>query len=173
MPDPGRNSGEPCEQAPVGSYPDTAVARFVEDPRQPAIVERVPVRTFIDDQQVGGPVEQPSQIIKPTAQDMHNLHRLHCHRFCGNCRYFRYQEGQAEIAKQRFFERMQREQGWKGGGEWTGDPRHYGICDDKGDTAVYYWAPVEPIPGEAETGCNNWRPSRGTIIRSWMGRSSS
>lgn len=71
---------------------------------------------------------------------------------CGTCRYFDYKNGQIQIAKERFAERMVREMGWKL--KHLGVPvEQMGLCAAEGDKAT---TPVS-------RSCDQYRPKNGRI----------
>ncbi len=151
----------------VGSFPDHAVVRFSGGPGEKPIVDRMPVRLFLGDHQVAGPNDnKEKQLVRPaTTREMDAL-RLVTDRFCGNCRHWNYERGQARAADDRFWERICREQGWKGQDQWTGPREEYGDCDEHHNRMAFKWSPADPRPGVPDSGCEEWRPSIGRVIRS-------
>lgn len=109
----------------------------------------------------GSPAEIPSQVIKaPTKEE---IERIETGRTCGNCDCYEYDAGQEEIRRQRFFERMVKDEQWKA--EWLANPNamsldQMGMCGQSDDMAVPAMAP----------GCPEWRERRKGLVRSLYGK---
>jgi hypothetical protein len=109
----------------------------------------------------GDPAEIPARIIKtPTKEE---IDRIETGRTCGSCDHFEYEEGQNEIRRQRFFERMVHDERWKK--EWLAQPNamsldQFAMCGQSDDMIVPAMAPA----------CDAWRPRRKGLIRSLFGK---
>lgn len=152
----------------VPSYPDRARAVFREDPRLPPEVIEKPVDVYFDDFKVTNREDDAPRIYRPSSADVERYKAIH-ERGCWNCRFFDQEAGAQEAMRQRFWDRIRREQGWQGGEDWTGPIIDYGLCTDHGGLLAYRWASAER-DGE-NPGCAEWKPSVGRIVRAVFGRS--
>jgi hypothetical protein len=69
----------------------------------------------------GGP-----RIVVASEEDLAHFKR---NTVCGECRYWRYELGQKEAAKQRFFERVIDPKDYKHLPSWYGSPTSFGMCE--------------------------------------------
>jgi hypothetical protein len=109
----------------------------------------------------GTAAQIPAQVIKaPTKEE---IERIQSGRTCGNCDCYEYDAGQEEMRRQRFFERMVKDENWKR--EWLENPNamsldQFGMCGQSDDMAV-------PAMSAA---CPEWRPRRKGLVRSMLGK---
>lgn len=109
----------------------------------------------------GVPASIPAQVIKkPTKEE---IARIETGQTCGNCDSYEYDTGQAELRRQKFFERCVHDERWKR--EWLENPgamglKQFGLCGQSDDTAVPAMAPA----------CPEWRPRRRGLVRMIAGK---
>jgi hypothetical protein len=73
-------------------------------------------------------------IVSPTGEDLHS-YAVPPKRVCGDCKKFNIESGRQAIVKQRFAERLVREEDWAL--RHLGVPLdHYGMCDESGGTMI-------------------------------------
>lgn len=130
------------------------------------------LRTVFTSREDGQPEparEIDGRLVVPATAHERILYRLRDDRFCGNCRRWDHELGQRMMAQERFWERLQREQGWRGGERWHGPREEYGLCLERGYPTPKF-CPAEEDPAEPGKGCDLWRVSVGCVVRSvWKG----
>ena len=84
---------------------------------------------------------------------------------CGTCKYFEHDHGQAQIASQRFIERLTREEDWQVK-HLCSPVNELGVCGahDSGRNSD------QMITGTMHRACDQYRPDNGKISRARRGK---
>jgi hypothetical protein len=160
------------DSGPGHSYPDRIPTRLYDRNGRLVDTGSMAARTVFtsrEDDAESPPNEPDGRLVLAATPHEMLLYRLTTDRFCGNCRQWDHEMGQRMMAQERFWERLQREQGWRGGEKWHGPRDEYGLCKERGYPTPRF-CPADEDPTDPGKGCDLWRPSVGTIVRSfWKG----
>lgn len=95
---------------------------------------------------------QRARVERVSAQDIRNYASAP-RNVCGTCRFFHLKRGQEAIVKQKFLDRLVREEGWQTK-HIGAPPDHLGLCgQSNGELAVTTVSP----------GCDGWRDRKGRL----------
>lgn len=96
-----------------------------------------------------------SQVVDPTAEEAAMIQQG---RVCGDCTYFDYAEGQAQIQSQRFVERLIREDNWQVK-HLVSPVNQLGVCGAHASGA----GSDQTMTGRMHKACDQYRPDNGKV----------
>lgn len=91
-------------------------------------------------------------VFRPTARDIEQYSNAGIHTTCASCAKFRHRAGQEQMRRERFLERLVRENEWKLH-HLGAPPESFGLCAETSDTITSMYSRA----------CEHYRPSNGRL----------